>query len=104
MTAVECVSALRSAVRHVFRLQGLSMWRKIQICVVKIVAIVGYHYGKFIALTSASHDAQRALRVTRNGEDHVIVHPKRSVSSFFRQQNALCTLVAFLVLSNPCKF
>ena len=50
MTCVEAWSALTSAVVHLSRLPGLSWVRKLQLTVLKAVAIAGYHWGKLTTL------------------------------------------------------
>ena len=50
MTATECLHAIHHAMWAICTLQGLSVWRKLQIAMLKMVAISGYHYGKYIAL------------------------------------------------------
>lgn len=47
MTAVECISAVKFAVWHVFRIKGLTVWQRLQLALLKIVAVCGYHYGKY---------------------------------------------------------
>ena len=53
MTASECVSALRYALWHVTRLQGLSWADRVAVGLLKFVAIAGYHYGKWRTMGSA---------------------------------------------------
>ena len=50
MTATECLHAIHHAMWAICTLRGLSVWRKLQIAMLKMVAISGYHYGKYIAL------------------------------------------------------
>lgn len=49
MTAVECISAVKFAVWHVFQIKGLSIWQRLQLALLKIVAVCGYHYGKYLS-------------------------------------------------------
>ena len=77
MTATECLHAIHHAMWAICTLQGLSVWRKLQIAMLKMVAISGYHYGKYIALqdrqlkdhsTAASkEDADRDCAMIRQG-------------------------------------
>ena len=50
MTATEWIGALRYAVWTVGRLQGFPLWGKVQLTFLKVVAVVGYQYGKLSAL------------------------------------------------------
>ena len=50
MTATEWIGALRYAVWTVGRLQGFPLWRKVQLTFLKVVAVLGYQYGKLSAL------------------------------------------------------
>ena len=56
MTASEWVGALKYAVRHVAGLQGLSLWQQLQLILLKLVAIAGYHYGKWQARVTPCSD------------------------------------------------
>ena len=71
MTAVECINAIKFAVWNVFRIKGLTIWQRVQLALLKIVAVCGYHYGKYLSFAAttpnspviASH--QEALRAVR---------------------------------------
>lgn len=54
MTAVECINAVRFAVWHVFRIRGLTLLQRLQLALLKIVAVCGYHYGKYLSYTESS--------------------------------------------------
>ncbi|KAK9816901.1 hypothetical protein WJX72_006944 [[Myrmecia] bisecta] len=70
MTAVECITALHYAIRHVFRLKGLSFYCKLQISLLKVVAVVGYHYGKFLTIRR-HHDETKPLPKFFSAQDRV---------------------------------
>lgn len=50
MTAVECLHAVKFALWHVCTLPGLTWYQRIQLALLKLVAVVGYHHGKLQAL------------------------------------------------------
>lgn len=50
MTAVECVRAIKFALWHVFTLRRLTLWQKLQLALLKVIAVVGYHHGKVQSL------------------------------------------------------
>lgn len=54
--------AVKSGVSHVTSLRGLSLWQRFLVACSKIVAILGYHYGKWTATTKAvaTNGKQRA--------------------------------------------
>ena len=54
MTAVECVKAVRFAVWQVLRIKGLTCWQRLQLAFLKIVAVCGYHYGKYLSYVDTS--------------------------------------------------
>lgn len=71
MTAVECINAVKFAVWNVFRIKGLTVWQRLQLALLKVVAVCGYHHGKYLSFSEttrnspaiASHrDALRAVR------------------------------------------
>ena len=71
MTAVEGVNAVKFAVWNVFRSKGLTFWQRLQLALLKVVAVCGYHHGKYLSFSEttrnspmiASHrDALRAVR------------------------------------------
>jgi len=51
MTAVECINAVKFAVWHVFRIKGVTLWQRLQLAFLKIVAVCGYHHGKYLSYT-----------------------------------------------------
>lgn len=57
MTAVECVSAVQFAVRDVFRIKGFTFWQRLQLAFLKVVAVCGYHYGKFLSSSEATSNS-----------------------------------------------
>ncbi|KAK9845930.1 hypothetical protein WJX81_006218 [Elliptochloris bilobata] len=52
MTCVEAWSALTNAIVHLSRVPGLSWVRKLQLILLKSVAIVGYHWGKLTTMNA----------------------------------------------------
>lgn len=58
MTAVECISAVKFAVWHVFQIKGLTVWQRLQLALLKIVAVCGYHYGKYRSYIEASRGSE----------------------------------------------
>lgn len=80
MTAVECINAVKFAVWNVFGLKGLTVWQRAQLTLLKIVAVCGYHYGKYLSVAAttpnspvvASH--QEALRAVRAVNGSVVFH------------------------------
>ena len=85
MTAVECINAIKFAVWNVSRIKGLTIWQRVQLALLKIVAVCGYHYGKYLSFAAttpnspviASH--QEALRAVRavNGSVPIAVSSLR---------------------------
>ncbi len=67
MTCVAAWSALRNAVMHLSRLPGLSWVRKVQLILLKAVAIVGYHWGKLTTLKAPPSRAVPMPAVTQLG-------------------------------------
>ena len=57
MTAVECISAVKFAVWNVFRIRGLTFWQRSQLAFLKIVAVCGYHYGKYQSALEVTSDS-----------------------------------------------
>ena len=60
----EASAAVRSGIRHVWRLRGLSVQQRFLVACLKIVAILGYHYGKW---TAAAVQSVAAASPARNG-------------------------------------
>ncbi len=58
MTAVECISAVKFAVWHVFRIKGLTVWQRLQLALLKIVAVCGYHFGKYRSYTETPRGSE----------------------------------------------
>lgn len=58
MTAVECISAVKFAVWHVFQIKGLTVWQRLQLALLKIVAVCGYHYGKYRSYIEAPRGSE----------------------------------------------
>lgn len=61
---VEASAAVRSGIRHVWRLKGLTLLQRFLVACLKIVAILGYHYGKW---TAAAVQSVSAATPARNG-------------------------------------
>jgi len=91
MTAVECISAVKFAVWHVFRIRGLTVWQRLQLALLKIVAVCGYHYGKYRSYSetprvseaiASREDALRAVHAV-NGLVLVLaqMHCRRATST-----------------------
>ena len=73
MTAVECVNAVKFAVWHVLQIKGLTMWQRLKLALLKIVAVCGYHYGKYLSYTESARGSapvvsrEEALRAVHAG-------------------------------------
>ena len=57
MTAVECLNAVKFAVWNVFRIRGLTTWQRLQLALLKIVAVCGYHYGKYLSIAATTRSS-----------------------------------------------
>lgn len=47
MTGSTFFGALTTDVAHILGIQGISLWRKFLLCILAIVAVTGYHVGKW---------------------------------------------------------
>lgn len=71
MTASECIGALRHALWHITSLRGLGWLDRLAVGALKIVAIAGYHYGKWQTLGVAPPRRPDG-EVSRRGLDPLI--------------------------------
>jgi hypothetical protein len=60
----EASAAVRSGIQHVWRLRGLTVLQRFLVACLKIVAILGYHYGKWSA---AAVQSVASATPARNG-------------------------------------
>lgn len=77
----EAGHAVRSGISHVIGLRGLSLWQRLLVACLKIVAILGYHYGKWVAAAKSRattaqqqaspkrHDVEEAVSAALTGCD-----------------------------------
>ena len=97
MTAVECISAVKFAVWHVFRIKGLTVWQRLQLALLKIVAVCGYHYGKYRSYSEAPRGSEAiasredALRAVHAVNGSVLVLPQmHSAARHQRLEHRFC--------------
>lgn len=62
----EATAAVRSGIRHVWRLKGLTVLQRFLVACLKIVAVIGYHYGKWSAAALTATSTTRGGAGQRN--------------------------------------
>lgn len=75
MTAVECLHAVKVALWHVFTMRGLTWLQRLQLSLLKIVAVLGYHHGKVKALQALSPGARTSVSKEPKATVKYVVFP-----------------------------
>lgn len=69
----EASAAVRSGIRHVWRLSGLTVLQRLLVAWLKVVAILGYHYGKWTAAGGSAASPARNCNAHRRQEEAAAV-------------------------------